>query len=147
MPTKRPREPIAPTTIPGQPLDPKIPPDQQADSDEVESTEDDDVGTDKRGNEMLSMSLRRLRPDTRPERTTSGNAQFGAVPGAKRQIPDRSEEPAVQESLDEERSTTAANSSDAATDVPPETRDDEGNAVEAEANRKEMATRARPDPA
>ena len=25
MPHKRPREPIAPTTIPGEPLDPKIP--------------------------------------------------------------------------------------------------------------------------
>lgn len=29
MPAKRPSEPIAPTTIPGEPLDPKIPPNQR----------------------------------------------------------------------------------------------------------------------
>jgi hypothetical protein len=34
MPSKRPNEPIAPTTIPGQPLDPKIPDEQAADNDE-----------------------------------------------------------------------------------------------------------------
>ena len=33
MPGKRPKEPIAPTTIPGEPLDPKIPPDQRPESD------------------------------------------------------------------------------------------------------------------
>jgi hypothetical protein len=35
MPNKRPNEPIAPTTIPGQKLDPKIP-DDELDSDESE---------------------------------------------------------------------------------------------------------------
>ncbi len=45
MPGKRPREPIGPTTIPGEPLDPKIPPDQlpedEAEGDEhVESEEE-----------------------------------------------------------------------------------------------------------
>jgi len=34
MPHKRPNEPIAPTTIPGEPLDPKIPPDQEPQRDE-----------------------------------------------------------------------------------------------------------------
>jgi hypothetical protein len=34
MPGKRPSEPIAPTTIPGEPLDPKIPADQLPDDDE-----------------------------------------------------------------------------------------------------------------
>jgi hypothetical protein len=34
MAHKRPREPIAPTTIPGEPLDPKIPPDEQPAGDE-----------------------------------------------------------------------------------------------------------------
>jgi hypothetical protein len=34
MPGKRPNEPIAPATIPGQPLDPRIPPDE-ADADAV----------------------------------------------------------------------------------------------------------------
>ena len=36
MPHKRPREPIAPTTIPGERLDPKIPPDEDLESDESE---------------------------------------------------------------------------------------------------------------
>jgi len=45
MPGKRPLEPIAPATIPGQPLDPKIPPDQMPEDDEgrgepVESEEE-----------------------------------------------------------------------------------------------------------
>ena len=33
MPGKRPNEPIAPTTIPGEPMDPKIPPDQAPEPD------------------------------------------------------------------------------------------------------------------
>jgi hypothetical protein len=45
MPEKRPSEPIAPATIPGQPLDPKIPP--------ANDDEDDEVGTDEDGKEML----------------------------------------------------------------------------------------------
>ncbi|HUQ10139.1 MAG TPA: hypothetical protein VM146_07460 [Steroidobacteraceae bacterium] len=53
---------------------------------------------------------------------------------AEPQIPDRSAEPAVQESLDRgPRSTTAANTNDVARDAPPDTRDDEGNLVDAEA--------------
>jgi hypothetical protein len=51
MPGKRPNEPIAPTNIPGQPLDPKIPPEQQADNEDFD--DDDEVGTDEQGNEML----------------------------------------------------------------------------------------------
>jgi hypothetical protein len=34
MPRKRPNEPIAPTTIPGERLDPKIPPDQRPEHDD-----------------------------------------------------------------------------------------------------------------
>jgi hypothetical protein len=34
MPHKRPNEPIAPATIPGQRTDPKIPPDQEPEADE-----------------------------------------------------------------------------------------------------------------
>jgi hypothetical protein len=34
MPGKRPREPIAPTIIPGEPTDPKILPDQMPEDDE-----------------------------------------------------------------------------------------------------------------
>ena len=49
---------------------------------------------------------------------------------AKRQIPDRSAEPALQESLDHgPDSTTAANSDDAEQDPSPDARDDEGNVV------------------
>jgi len=50
MPKKRPNEPIAPTTIPGEPLDPKIPPEQQPERDEerdglVEPEAERQVGT------------------------------------------------------------------------------------------------------
>ena len=49
---------------------------------------------------------------------------------AKRQIPDRSAEPALQESLDHgPDSTTAANSDEAEQDASPDARDDEGNVV------------------
>ena len=41
MNPKRPREPIAPTTIPGEPLDPKIPPEEREDEDNhIESDEE-----------------------------------------------------------------------------------------------------------
>jgi hypothetical protein len=133
MPNQRPNEPIVPATIPGQPLDPKIPPDRQADS--------EDPGTGERENEMLSATLHRVPSDASSDREESGNAQFGAVPGAELKIPDRSNEPAVQESLDPEQSTTAANSSD----VPAEARDDEGNVDEVEAGRDEAAGAARHD--
>jgi hypothetical protein len=36
MSHKRPREPIGPTTIPGEPTDPKIPPDDELDESEEE---------------------------------------------------------------------------------------------------------------
>jgi len=36
MPQKRPREPIAPTTIPGERTDPKIPPDDELDETDEE---------------------------------------------------------------------------------------------------------------
>jgi hypothetical protein len=39
MTRKRPREPIAPATIPGEPLDPKIPPDEQPAADEDRDSE------------------------------------------------------------------------------------------------------------
>lgn len=64
---------------------------------------------------------------------------------AKPQIPDRSAEPAVQESLDHEKSTTASNSNDVAPDASPETRDDEGNSVEAEEKVDEAPARQKPD--
>src|SRR5690349_913666 len=99
MPNRRPNEPIAPATIPGQPLDPKIPPDQSADSENVQRQEDDDVGTDERGNEMLSANLRQVPAPAEPR------------------IPDRSAEPAVQESIDPDKSTTTASSNDASSDT------------------------------
>ena len=39
MTGKRPREPIGPTTIPGEPTDPKIRPDEAPERDEFEETE------------------------------------------------------------------------------------------------------------
>src|SRR5688572_13386124 len=100
MPNHRPNEPIAPATIPGQPLDPKIPPDQDADSENAERREDDDVGTDERGNEMLSAKLQRMPADTRSGSTATAPGESGEAGTSERQIPDRSAEPAVQESLD-----------------------------------------------
>ena len=42
MPRKRPSEPIAPTTIPGERLDPKSPPEQSSDlDDEREESEEE----------------------------------------------------------------------------------------------------------
>ena len=63
---------------------------------------------------------------------------------AKPKIPDRSDEPAVQESLDREKSTTAANSSDVEPDEP-EARDDEGNAVEVPRKVDKVSTPVKPD--
>ena len=62
-----------------------------------------------------------------------------------RKIPDRSDEPALQESLDPEKSTTAANSNDVELDPPEQTRDDEGNSVETQPKPNEPAKRPRPD--
>jgi hypothetical protein len=64
---------------------------------------------------------------------------------AEKQIPDRSTEPAVRESLDLEKSTTASNSNDVASDDSPETRDDEGNSVEAGQKVDDVPARRRPD--
>ena len=64
---------------------------------------------------------------------------------AERTIPDRSAEPALQESLDHgPKSKTAANSNDVEPDAPPETRDDEGNSTE---QRKPDAAVTRKPPA
>ena len=95
MPHKRPNEPIAPATIPGQPLDPKIPPDQTADGDDdadrdLDHDIDDDVGTDERGKEMLSLddrlgiNQRTQAPDAVADRIASPNA--GAAPLRIREI-------------------------------------------------------------
>ena len=64
---------------------------------------------------------------------------------AKPKIPDRSDEPAVQESLDHEKSTTAANSEDAEPDASAEARDDEGNVIQVLPKGKEPPKRRRPD--
>jgi hypothetical protein len=60
-------------------------------------------------------------------------------------IPDRSAEPAVQESLDREKSTTAANSSDVEPDEAGEARDDEGNVIDVARKDKDSPARPRPD--
>ena len=60
-------------------------------------------------------------------------------------IPDRSAEPAVQESLDREKSTTAANSSDVEPDDAGEARDDEGNIIDVAQNDSDAPARPRPD--
>lgn len=64
---------------------------------------------------------------------------------AKPQIPDRSDEPAVQESLDHEKSTKAANSNDVEPDAPAEARDDEGNVIPVLPKVNEAPKRRRPD--
>ena len=64
---------------------------------------------------------------------------------AERKIPDRSDEPALQESLDPEKSTNAANSNDVEPDPPEETRDDEGNSVASQPKAKDAPKRPRPD--
>lgn len=63
----------------------------------------------------------------------------------ERQIPDRSAEPAVQESLDPEKSTIAANSNDVDPDAQPEARDDEGNALNVAKKAGDMPAKPRPD--
>ena len=54
MPSKRPREPIAPTTIPGEPLDPKIP------SDEFEETEEEQQA--RESEKAFDQAITRLPP-------------------------------------------------------------------------------------
>jgi hypothetical protein len=60
-------------------------------------------------------------------------------------IPDRSAEPAVRESLDREKSTTAANSSDVEPDGAEEVRDDEGNVIDVARTADDAPRRPRPD--
>jgi hypothetical protein len=60
-------------------------------------------------------------------------------------IPDRSAEPAVRESLDREKSTTAANSSDVEPDGAEEVRDDEGNVIDVARKDIDAPRRPRPD--
>lgn len=60
-------------------------------------------------------------------------------------IPDRSAEPAVRKSLDREKSTTAANSSDVEPDDAEEARDDEGNVIDVARKPDDAPTRPRPD--
>jgi hypothetical protein len=60
-------------------------------------------------------------------------------------IPDRSGEPALQEALDREKSTTAANSEDVDPDAPPETRDDEGNVIDVAQKGDGLPAKPRPD--
>ena len=64
---------------------------------------------------------------------------------AKPKIPDRSAEPAVQESLDPDKSSTASNSDDVEPGAEAEARDDEGNAVEVHPSGKGAPKRPRPD--
>ena len=64
---------------------------------------------------------------------------------AEPKIPDRSDEPAVQESLDREKSTTAANSNDVEPDAVPEERDDEGNAIDVTETAEHAPANPRPD--
>jgi hypothetical protein len=64
---------------------------------------------------------------------------------AERKIPDRSDEPAVKESLDHEKSTTASNSNDVPADDQQEARDDEGNSIETQPKPGEAPARPRPD--
>jgi hypothetical protein len=64
---------------------------------------------------------------------------------SKPKIPDRSDEPAVQESLDPEKSNTATSSNDVEPDAPADTRDDEGNLVETPREGDAAPARPRPD--
>lgn len=60
-------------------------------------------------------------------------------------IPDRSGEPAVQETLDREKSTTAGNSEDVDPGAPGETRDDEGNVIDVAQKSEGAPAKPRPD--
>ena len=63
MPNKRPSEPIAPTTIPGQPLDPKIPPDQVAASGDFDDHEESEEGRQARESEKaFDQAITRIPP-------------------------------------------------------------------------------------
>lgn len=64
---------------------------------------------------------------------------------AEPKIPDRSAEPAVQESLDREKSTTAGNSSEVEPDDAGEARDDEGNVIDVAREEKDAPRRPKPD--
>jgi hypothetical protein len=60
MNRKRPNEPIAPTTIPGEPLDPKIPPEERDDADDrIESDEEQQA---RESEKAFDQAITRLPP-------------------------------------------------------------------------------------
>jgi hypothetical protein len=61
MPQKRPREPIAPTTIPGEPTDPKIPEEAPGPTDERKDIEEDQPLRESEA--ALDRATTRLPPD------------------------------------------------------------------------------------
>jgi hypothetical protein len=69
----------------------------------------------------------------------------GDMSMAGKLIPDRSAEPAVQESLDADKSTTAANSNEVDPEAQDGARDDEGNAIGVAQTGDDVPGKARPD--
>ena len=61
MPRKRPSEPIAPTTIPGERLDPKIPPDQSPESDD-ERAESEEERQARESEKAFDQAITRIPP-------------------------------------------------------------------------------------
>jgi len=64
MPRKRPNEPIAPTTLPGQPTDPKIPPDDEPERDEEydEFVETEDEHLARESEKAFERAITRVSP-------------------------------------------------------------------------------------
>ena len=63
MPSKRPREPIAPTTIPGEPTDPKIPPDEAPDEERDELEESEAEQQARESEKAFDLAITRVPPD------------------------------------------------------------------------------------
>jgi len=64
MTRKRPNEPIAPTTLPGEAIDPKIPRDQQAEDETDEDAESSETEQPLRDSEQaLDRAMTRIPPD------------------------------------------------------------------------------------
>jgi hypothetical protein len=65
MPRKRPNEPIAPTTLPGEPMDPKIPPDDEPERDEEydELVESEDERLARESEKAFERAITRVSPD------------------------------------------------------------------------------------
>ena len=65
MPRKRPNEPIAPTTLPGEPMDPKIPPDDEPERDEEydELVETEDERLARESEKAFERAITRVTPD------------------------------------------------------------------------------------